>query len=293
MRPLLILITAITTSFSGTSCLAQKPPIDPHTLSAQIVEQQQIIATVPGSTSGSAWLRLAVLLQDAARFPESERAYKQALPLLEPRGSAVYADVLDHMGTMYAQSGQPDKAEPLERRALALRATAGDAESIGVSHTHLTALLLAKGDLRGAETEATSAVNLLVPELSPAAIHSAVPEEKMTALINRALVRCAANSFPAALADLRLALSIAHANYPDNSLPVGYLHTLVGYTYWKSGDLPAAAASMRKGTQELSAAIGQSHPVYLRALSQYETVLTEAGRTAEAHESGTTESSEQ
>jgi tetratricopeptide (TPR) repeat protein len=292
MRSLLLLLTALATSFAGTPCFAQSRQIDPHSLPAQIVEQQQVVATAHGSTSGEAWLRLAVLLQDAARFPESEHAYRQALPLLEPRGSAVFADVLDHMGTMYAQSGQPDKAEPLERRALTLRTTGGDTESIGVSHTHLAAVLLAKSDLRAAEAEADSAVNLLVPEVSPAAIHSAVPEEKMTALINRALARCAGNAFPAALADLQLALTIAHGNYSDDSLPVGYLDSLVGYASWKSGDLPAATASMQKGTHELSTAIGQTHPVYLRALAQYETMRTEAGRTAQASKPGTTVNSE-
>jgi hypothetical protein len=58
----------------------------------------------PGKSDGEAWLKLAILRQDAAQYRDAERAYKRAITLLKPGDRATLADALDHMRTMYRDS---------------------------------------------------------------------------------------------------------------------------------------------------------------------------------------------
>ena len=239
----------------------------------------------PGKRDGKAWLKLAVLRQDAAQYQDAERAYRKAIALLKSGDRLTRADALDQMGTMYVEWGRFSKAEPFEQKALAIRENASDLLGVGISHMHLSVLLLGNREFYAAEAEAEMAVSLLIPEQTPPAARSvATPEEKMTALIDLALVRCARDACATAVPDLRRALRIARISYTANSIPVGFLDFLLGYALWKGGDNDSAGELMRKGTQELSIQLGWGHPTYLRALRQYRIFLTQAGHTTEAEE---------
>jgi tetratricopeptide (TPR) repeat protein len=262
---------------------AQYADVNPRTLPAQITAQELVVQTEPAGKDWQAWLKLAVLLQDAGSYRQSEDAYRHTIAILGEPDPLVVADVFDHMGTMYVESGQLSKAEPVERQALAIREHQHDNLGAGVSHMHLAMLLLGQNNLRAAQAEAQSAVSLLVPEyLHLSATSAATPEEKMTALIDLALVRCASGANRAALPDLQWALLIAHANYPDNSLPVGYVDFLLGYANWKSGNLKDAHRLMAEGVNQLATVIGWGHPSYLKTLEQYRAFLLQTNQRDEA-----------
>ena len=234
-----------------------------NTLAAQLHEQEKTVETNPGKSDGEAWLKLAILRQDVAQYRDAERAYKRAIALLKPGDRATLADALDHMGTMYVECGQFSKGEPLERKALAVREAEKDLLGIGLSHMHLAVLLLGERQTSSAEAEAQTAVGLLVPERQQAAAQvAATPEEKMTALIDLSLAHCARQACATAIPDLRRALGIAHANYAENSIPVGFVDFLLGYALWKSGDNDSADGLMRNGIQELETQLGWGHPTY-------------------------------
>jgi len=254
-----------------------------NTLAAQIHEQEKTVETNPGKSDGVAWLKLAILRQDVAQYRDAERAYKRAIALLKPGDRATLADALDHMGTMYVECGQFSKGEPLEQKALAIREAEKDVLGIGLSHMHLAVLLLGEQQISSAEAEAETAVGLLVPERQQAAAQvAATPEEKMTALIDLSLAHCARQAYATAIPDLRRALGIAHANYAENSIPVGFLDFLLGYALWKSGDNDSADGLMRKGTQELETQLGWGHPTYVQVLRQYSVFLDQTGHSTEA-----------
>lgn len=276
MRASVRLVVASSMLMASTRNFAQYADVDPRTLPAQITAQERVVQSEPGHQNWRAWLNLAVLLQDAGNYRESEDAYRQTIALLRAPDPFTVADVFDHMGTMYVASGQLSKAGPVERHALAIRENQHDTLGTGVSHMHLAMLLLGQNDLRSAETEAQTAVNLLVPEYAHlAGVSLATPEEKMTALIDLAVVRCASGAGQAALPDLRWALKIAHENYPDSSLPVGHIEFLLGYAYWKSGSPKGADELMGRGVHKLITEIGWGHPTYLRILQQYRAFLVE------------------
>jgi len=261
---------------TSLNAFAQYSDVDPRTLPAQIAAQERIVQTQSDNKDWKSWLKLAVLLQDAGSYRESEDAYRQTISLLNAPEPFTVADVFDRMATMYIASGQLSTAEPIERHALAIRENQHDRLGTGVSHMHLAMLLLGQHELSAAETEAQTAVNLLVPEYAHQAnVSLATPEEKMTALIDLSLVQRASGENQTAIPALESALQIAHQNYPENSLPVGYIEFLLGQTYWKSGDSPDADRLMADGVQKLTTIIGWGHPVYLRTLQQYKAFLVE------------------
>jgi tetratricopeptide (TPR) repeat protein len=254
-------------------------------LTTELREQEKTVEKNPGKSDGEAWLKLAILRQDAAQYRDSEHAYDRAIALLQSGDRATLADALDSMGTMYVERGQFSKAEPLEQKALAIRADREDLLGIGISRMHRAVLLLGERQFASAEAEAQMAVRLLVPEREQAPARTAVtPEEKMTALIDLSLARCAQQGCPTTIPDLKCALEIAHANYPANSIPVGFVEFLLGYAFWKSGDNSSADGLMRRGTQELETQLGWGHPTYLQVLEQYSAFLDQTGHSTEAKE---------
>ena len=281
MRPSIAFIGALLIGFFPSASSAQFG--DTNTLAAQIHEQEKAVERDPGKSDGEAWLKLAILRQDAAQYSDSERAYNRAIALLTSGDRAMLADALDYMGAMYVECGQFLKAEPLERKALEIREDRQSAREVGLSHMHLAVLLLGERQISSAVAEAEKAVNLLVPEREQGATQVvATPEEKMTALIDLSLARCAQQGCVTAIPDLRRALGIAHANYAENSIPVGFLDFLLGYALWKSGDNSSAEGLMKKGTQELETPLGWGHPTYVQVLKQYRIFLDRMGHTSEA-----------
>ncbi len=262
---------------------AQNSAINP--LAEKIHQQKIAVEQTPARNDGEAWLKLAVLHQDAAQYHEAERAYSKAIELLHAGNPLTLADALDLMGTMYVERGQTAKAEPLEEKALAIRENAKNALGTGISHMHLSALSLGKRDFSAAEAEATIAVSLLAPEDShPAMRTEASPEEQMMALADLSLAQCMSGACNAAVPGLQRALRIAHAHYTAKSVPVGILDFLLGYAFWKSGNEHSAEEQMRSGTEEMATQLGWGHPTYLRALKSYRTFLSETGHTSEAQE---------
>ena len=255
-------------------------------LAKAIREGQSAVSSAGGRRDGVAWLQLAILYQDAALYDDAEGAFRKATDLLKTQDRSRYADALDRMGAMYVERGKFGKATPMEQKALAIRQESNDEAGVGRSYMHLSLLAFGKRDLPGAEVDAEMAVSLLDPQHSDTRTERATPEEKMSALIDLALIRCARGACDAATHDLERALHIAITNYDSNSMPVGFLHFLLGYAQTKSGDAQGGAALMKSGIDEMKTQMGWGHPTYVAALKEYRAVLVETGRDQEAGEVG-------
>ncbi len=280
MRTLAVVVAGIVAaSMAG---MAQRNEASPF--ESQIRGQEIAVASTGGETDGTGWLKLAVLYQDAARYDDAERAFEKAIRLLKTKDRNLYADALDHMGTMYVERGRYAKAEPLEKEALAIREDAKDEIAIGTSYMHLAVLAYGRQDMTGADADAEMAVSLLVPERPRDRVAEATPEEKMSALVDLSLIKCARGDSAGAVPELNRALRIAHANYEENSMPVGFLDFLLGNAYWKNGDARHAPALMKRGIDEMQQALGWGHPTYIAALKQYRNVLAQTGSSAQVEE---------
>ena len=285
MRHKVRLAVAILMSIAMMCLTASAQQIAANPFADRIRAQQSAVSKLPGQSDGAEWLKLAIVYQDAARYTDAEFAYRNSIALLKHEDHSTLATALDHMGTMYVECGKFAKAEPLERKALAIRQDANDTEAIGTSYAHLANLSYGRHDLASAEADAKMAVSILVPERSAHdSRSSATPEEQMSALINLSLIRCANGQYAGATHDLDRALRLARAYYPPNSVPVGFIDFLLGYADWKSGKDPTAAELMKNGTSEMETQLGWGHPTYIAALRQYRTFLAEQGHGAEAEE---------
>ena len=266
-------------------CGAAAAQTDSGAMLTNRIRQGEAAVTATSGQDGAAWLQLAVLYQDAARYEDAEKAFRKAADLLKTQDRARYADVLDRMGVMYVERGRFGKAETLEQKALKIRQDRNDAAGIGRSYMHLALVAYGKRDMRDAEADAEMAASMLVPEHGAgASAGGATPEEKMSALIDLALIRCAASACDVAVHDLERALQLARANYEAYSVPVGFLHFLLGYAHAKSGDTPNGLALMKTGIEEMKTQMGWGHPTYVAALREYRAVLVRAGRSGEAGE---------
>jgi tetratricopeptide (TPR) repeat protein len=273
----------------GLAALSLQAPAqeqEENPLAARIHVAESAVASALGREDGVAWLRLAIDYQDAARYEDAERVYRQAIKLLKTKDRTMYATALDHMGTMYVERGQFAKAEPLERKALAIRQDENDAVAIGTSYMHLAMLIYGRHDLAGAEADAEMAASLLAPENAEKKASGATPEEQMTALIDLSLIRCGRGECAGAIRDLNRALRLAHANYQAESVAVGFIDFLLGYAHWKKGDAKDAAELMGRAIGEMEKDMGWGHPTYLAALKQYRILLNQLGRDSEAEEIG-------
>ena len=189
-------------------------------LANQIREDGLSVGNEPAQGNGEAWFKLARVYQDRARYGDAERAYRKAVDLLKAGDRMTLVNAMDCMGTMYVETGRYSEAEPLEREALAIREEQKDSVGIGRSRMHLAMLSLGKHQLVEAASEAELAVSILVPERTGLeARNGAAPEEKMTALIDLSLVRCAQGACAEALSHLQRARELARADYRAEKPP--------------------------------------------------------------------------
>lgn len=269
---------------TGSVCALALGQAGPGTeLASRIHAGESTVRSRPGQTDGVAWLRLAVLYQDAADYDDAERAFRRAIKLLKPVDRKQYADALDRTAVMYVERGKYAQAQKLEQKALAIRESEHDTTGVGRSLMHLSLVAYGRNDLGGAESDAEMAVSLLAPEgAAPTGPGGATPEERMSALIDLGLIRCAQGSCDRATHPLARALQLAKADYERNSVPVGFVNFLLGYTRAKSGDLEGGAELMKSGIEEMKTQLGWGHPTYVAALKEYRATLIQAGRKDDA-----------
>lgn len=254
---------------------SEAPPDEIHRY--EVLTQQ-----APIRDNGMAWWKLAILYQDAARYVDAERSYTRALDLLRSSDQETRANLMDQAGTLYVEMGRYSEAEQLEQNALVLREAKKDFVGVGLSWMHLSMLSLGKHQNADGEMYAELAVERLVSDRVER--NEATPEQKMTALIDLSLARCAAHNCVDAFSPLKKATTIAQENYPKQSFPVAYISFLRGYAAWKQGDERSAARLMKSGTEGMEAQLGWGHPTFISALRQYENFLAQSGHETEAAE---------
>lgn len=278
MRPARFFLLAILSSVCAAPFAAAQSLSD---LSAQdlpaAIHQQEIVLEQPSAQAdASAWWKLARLDQDAARYADAEHAYTRALSLVRDDDRATRANILDGLGTVYVETGDFTRAEPLENEALAIRTSLHDSTGEGRSWMHLAMLALGRHDVATASHNAQLATDRLLNS------SAATPEEQMTALINLSFVRCAQNLCSAAIPLLKKAHHIALASSQAESFPAAFTDFLLGYANWRVGDLHAAARLMKSGSAGMRAQLGPSHPTYLASMTQYAAFLDQTHHNTEA-----------
>jgi tetratricopeptide (TPR) repeat protein len=220
---------------------------------------------------GRTYVQLGLWYENAAQWGRSEAALEHAVSLLrgpsEPR--AELATAISQLASLHATMGKLRESERENQEALTLGENLGDPLLIARSRDDLAILYLAKQKYQKArdlarEAEAEFAKNVRADVL-----------DRISARFTLAEALCNLKDCPSAIPLLKAALEETKTALHLDDFTVGLNNFLLGYAYWKTGDISGAGEYMARGTDTMSLQLGWGHPSYLKALRCYAQFLHE------------------
>jgi tetratricopeptide (TPR) repeat protein len=229
---------------------------------------------MPPLQAGQIWSRLGMLYQDAGMYGQSERAYEHAMRLLTiaPVSNPDLATAIDNLGTLYMETGHVKEAEHAESKALRIREESNLTSELPRSWYHLATLYLREHRSADAREFAERAANAFFADVS------SVPEDKIGSLLVLGSSLCQTRKYSEAIVKLETASGMAKEIYGPDKFPTGFSAFLLGYAYWKNGNLSAADGLMQRGTEIMGQELGWGHPAYLTVMARYARFLREEHR---------------
>jgi tetratricopeptide (TPR) repeat protein len=220
---------------------------------------------------GRIYSQLGLYFEDTAQWDRSEAALKHAVSLFRHarEKDGELAATIDQLGCLYVTTGRLREAEREEQEALKLREALNDRLQIARSWVDLAALYLAKNKADKARDFAQEAL----AEFE--ANRSAAPFDRVSARYTLALAFCSTKNCPAAIPVMKDAIEEARANLQPKEFPIGFGEFILGYAYWKSGNMGDAGLYLRRGTAAMAELLGWGHPSYVAALRKYAQYLRE------------------
>ncbi len=198
--------------------------------------------------------------------------------------NADLATALSGLGRVHIAMGKVRECEKEEVEALKLRERLGDRLLVARSKDDLAELYLAEQKYAKARDAAQEAIDAFAAE------ERADSFDKISARYTLALTMCASKDCPSAVAPLKEAIEEAKTSFQTRDFPFGLGEFLLGYAYWKSGDLPDAAVNMKQGTEIINAQLGWTHPISLAAMRHYAHFLRASQRTDRGGRGGASDS---
>jgi tetratricopeptide (TPR) repeat protein len=165
--------------------------------------------------------------------------------------------------------GKFRESERESQESLRLRENLGDPLLIARSRDDLAILYLAKQKYEKARDLARQAEAEFVRNGRADVL------DRVTARSTLAEALCNLKDCPSAIPLLKAALDEAKAALHPDDFAVGLSNFLLGYAYWKSGNVSGAEEYMERGTVQMNIQLGWGHPAYLRALRCYAEFLHE------------------
>jgi tetratricopeptide (TPR) repeat protein len=219
---------------------------------------------------GRIYARLGLFCREVAQWGRSEVATKRSVALFRRSGGAgELAAALSQLGTLHAAMGRFREAEKEEQEALQLREKVGDRLQIARSWDDIAAISFEQHKLERARDFARKAMDEF--SVNP----KAIALDRISARYGLAEALCLLKECTSAVPYLKEALEEAKATLPPDDLPIAIGEFLLGFAYWKSGDMSNADGPMRTGTDAMGKRLDLGHPAYLAALTQYAKFLKE------------------
>jgi tetratricopeptide (TPR) repeat protein len=106
--------------------------------------------------------------------------------------------------------------------------------------------------------------------------------DRISSRLNLGMILCYMKECPSAVPLLKEAIGIANTAFRPDDFPLGEGMFLLGFAYWKSGDVTDASDYMQRGTATMKGQLGWGHPTYMNALAQYAKFLRENKRGEDA-----------
>jgi tetratricopeptide (TPR) repeat protein len=224
------------------------------------------------------YMRLASLYEDAGMHDQSEAALERSISLLRRNAewSGQLAEGLSLLGLLHGEMGKLRLAEKEELEALRLRESLGNSFEIARSWNSLAGLYLIDHKYTLARDFARRAMDEFLVSKQPDV------GDRISSRFNLAMALCYTKDYPSAIPLLKDGIDIAKAAFQPNDFPIGIGEFLLGFVYWKSGNLSDAGQYMEQGTAIMKGQLGWGHPTYLHALRQYALFLRTSKRVEDA-----------
>jgi tetratricopeptide (TPR) repeat protein len=225
------------------------------------------------------YVQLGLLYQNVALWEKSEAMLEHAVSLLRHTAdqSGNLASALSQLGSLHVAMRKLGESEKEELEALGLRQALGDRLMIARSWSDLAALYLNKGKFATAKDFAQQAVAEFVTNGRADVL------DRVSARLALSQARCYLKDCPSAIPLLIAALDDAKAGMQPDSFAIGESDFLLGYAYWKAGNISGAEEHMGRGAALMNVQLGWGHPVYLKALECYAQFLRENHRVEAAN----------
>jgi hypothetical protein len=229
-------------------------------------------------TVAKVYAQLASFYEEAGMYSQSEVALGHAVTLLRrnAESSSQLATNINYLGMLHAEMGKMREAEREELEALRLRQNAGDSLEIARSWNALSAFYFKERKYAPSRDLAQRALDEFSRDKQADVI------DRISSRLNLSLALCYMKECPSAIPVLKDTIAISKIAFKPTDFPVGEGEFLLGFAYWKSGDVAGANEYMEEGTSMMKAQLGWGHPAYLNALGQYARFLRENRRVEDA-----------
>lgn len=217
------------------------------------------------------YMRLGLSYSEAAQWERSEAVMEHAVLLLR-HSSVTIADLataITQLAGLHLLMEKFRESEREDQEALRLREGLGDQLLIARSRGDLALLYLAKQKYEKARDLARQAEAEFITNGRASAL------DRISTRFTLAEALCALKECPSVIPLLKAALDEAKATLHADDLPLGLGIYLLGYAYWKSGNMSEAEDYLKQGTAQMNVQLGWGHPAYLNALRCYAQFLHE------------------
>jgi tetratricopeptide (TPR) repeat protein len=238
---------------------------------AETAVKQAEAAHANNVTLSKAYTQLGLWCQNLAQWDRSEAALEHAVALLrQPAGpGSDLATAIGQLASLHVTIGKLRESEKESLEALKITLDLGDTLLIARSQDDLAILYLAKKKYEKARDMARLAEAEFVRNGRADVL------DRVTARITLSESLCNLKDCPSAIPLLKAALEEARASMSPEDFPIGLSDFLLGYAYWKSGNIGGAEQYLAQGTTEMDRQLGWGHPAYLKALKCYAEFLHE------------------
>ena len=240
--------------------------------------RQARAAHASDATLAKMYGQLASYYGGASMHEHAEAALEQAISLLRghAESSRELADDMDFLGSLHGVMGKLRQAEREGLESVRLWEGLGDSLGIARSWSTLSGIYFRQKKYEISMDFARKAV----AELS--GNKEANFSDRVAARLNLAQALCHTKECPSAIPLLKDTIAMAKLAFRANDFPVGEAEFLLGFAYWKTGDVAGAYEFMKQGVATMKEQLGWGHPAYLNSLANYAQFLRENRRVEDA-----------
>ena len=227
---------------------------------------------------GKIYLEIGLLSEEAQLWERAETNLESARSVLAhaPESSDYLAMTLSVLGNLHVQMQKFRQSEKEDEEALRLRENLQNPLLIARSRNDLAILYLAEHKYAKAKGFAQQAMAEFV--VNP----KTTIYDRISVRYALGLALCMSKDCVSAIVPLKDAVYEAKTSLQRNDASTGFGDFILGYAFWKSGNLTEADGYMKEGTAILNGQLGMGSQSGLAASRQYAKFLRETRRVDEA-----------